>query len=782
MKVKSISQRISVALLCLMLLTSLLPARALAADEGSSGQSEPEGTALLADTAGDVSYIDEYGNPQTCPSATEVTGSDTSWGASDSDEHWYVVNSDVPIGSLVTVKGDVHLILANECSLTVNGGINVTGGNSLTIYAQDKGTGTLTADGGSSQAGIGGGNNGQSGGAITINGGTVNAIGGNGSAGIGGGFDGAGGNITINGGAVTANGGSSGAGIGGGNDGGAGGNITINGGTVIATGGSGSFGGAGIGGGAGYYSGGAGGNITINGGTVTATGNGNGAGIGGGASYRGGGDNGTFSTGDSGRAVIFASSISDQSKQDSWKGVIFQGADGQVYGTSVTPTEDFEIPESYTLTIEEGQTLTIPADITLTNNGTIVNNGTIDGTVGGNIVVDTYYLDTNNETQNKRANLVTNTSITWTDSDPDGGWYVVTGNVTIGQRVNVNGDVHLILADGCSLTVNGGINVSGDNSLTIYGQDKGTGALTANGKNEAMSPSQAGIGGGQDQSGGTITINGGTVNATGVEYMGNAGAGIGGGSGGAGGKITINGGTVKATGGDRAAGIGGGSAGAGGEITISGGTVTANGGNSAAGIGGGENGAFSTGDSGRAVIFASSISDQSNKENWSGVIFEDGAGKVYGTNVAPTEDFTIPDGDTLTIEDGRTLTISEGITFTNNGTIICYGTIDGDVGGSGNVLVDTYYLNTGHESVNVQASLVSAGSTTWAGSDPDGGWYVVQGEVDINSLVTVKDDVHLILADGCNLTVNGGINVSSGNSLTIYGQDEGTGALTANGA
>lgn len=164
MKVKSISQRISVALLCLMLLTSLLPARALAADEGSSGQSEPEGTALLADTAGVVSYIDEDGNLRTCANATEVTGNLASWGASDGAGHWYVVQDKVDITSLVTVTGDVHLILADECNLTVTGGITVNGGNSLTIYGQDEDTGTLIANGGSNQAGIGGGNIGQSGG------------------------------------------------------------------------------------------------------------------------------------------------------------------------------------------------------------------------------------------------------------------------------------------------------------------------------------------------------------------------------------------------------------------------------------------------------------------------------------------------------------------------------------------------------------------------------------------------------------------------------------------
>ena len=144
MKVKSISKRISAVLLCLVLVTSLLSAGALAADPG-------------------ISYIDADGKPQTRDSATAVTESVTEWG-DDYNDGWYVVNSTLTISERVTVTGDVHLILADGCTLTASQGINVSVGNSLTIYAQDKGTGTLTADGGSSQAGIGGGNLGQSGG------------------------------------------------------------------------------------------------------------------------------------------------------------------------------------------------------------------------------------------------------------------------------------------------------------------------------------------------------------------------------------------------------------------------------------------------------------------------------------------------------------------------------------------------------------------------------------------------------------------------------------------
>ena len=32
------------------------------------------------------------------------------------------------------------------------------------------------------------------------------------------------------------------------------------------------------------------------------------------------------------------------------------------------------------------------------------------------------------------------------------GWYAVTADTTIGPRISVSGDVHLILCDGCTLT------------------------------------------------------------------------------------------------------------------------------------------------------------------------------------------------------------------------------------------------------------------------------------------------------------------------------------------
>ena len=345
---------------------------------------------LLADTVV-VDYLDcdENGKNWTTKQATAtlLDSYATSWSADDGTEHWYVVRGSINIDGRPTVTGDVHLILEDGSSLTARG-ITVQDSdndpdngspNKLTIYAQSTGgnTGrlTATATGNNRSSGIGGGIGGSCG-ELTINGGIIEARGNSNNfgagAGIGGGMSsgnaGNGGNITINGGKVTATSSRSAAGIGGSCNG-MGGNITINGGEVTATGGSSFGGGSGIGGG---YTG-AGGTITISGGTVTASGGDGCAGIGDGNS----GSAGTFSTGSNGNAVIFANSISDQSgKNDgNWKGVLFEGDNGQVYG-EVTRTEDFEIPEGKTLSIPNGSELYLTEGATMTNRGTI--------TVGGN--------------------------------------------------------------------------------------------------------------------------------------------------------------------------------------------------------------------------------------------------------------------------------------------------------------------------------------------------------------------------------------------------------------
>lgn len=177
--------------------------------------------------------------------------------------------------------------------------------------------------------------------------------------------------------------------------------------------------------------------------------------------------------------------------------------------------------------------------------------------------------------------------ITW-----KGGWYVVRKGdaVTFNAPIEIQGDVCLILEDGCSMTTNKSIIVNEGNSLTIYGQKESSGKLKIDGIANA-----AALGSETGQNCGKIIIYGGDIKVTG---KGN-GAGIGGGrvgddgSGGDGGDghagyISIYGGTVEATGGGSAAGIGGSREG--GTINIYDGTITATGGEFAAGIGGGTGG------------------------------------------------------------------------------------------------------------------------------------------------------------------------------------------------
>ena len=185
--------------------------------------------------------------------------------------------------------GQVTITLAAGTDNGLKGGYGAAGlqknggEGTLTI----RGTGSLTATGGSYAAGVGGGQR-QSAAGITIESGTVTAVGGGskdqeGAAGIGGGYQGAGQSITISGGTVTATGNGGGAGIGGGS-GASGSGITVTGGTVTATGTE-AKGGVDVGAGIGGGSAGDGREITVSGGMVTALSASRyaGAGIGGGS-------------------------------------------------------------------------------------------------------------------------------------------------------------------------------------------------------------------------------------------------------------------------------------------------------------------------------------------------------------------------------------------------------------------------------------------------------------------------------------------------------------------
>ena len=153
-----------------------------------------------------------------------VTSSTTTMGA-DNTVTWYIVDNIVSVSDRITVNGTVHLILCDGTTLTASKGITVNSGNTLNIYGQTSGTGTLNATGvqvngsGTESAAIGSTNS-STVCNITIHGGRITANSAGWTAGIGGGIRGGGGSITIYGGTINATGhGSTSEGIGHGADG-----------------------------------------------------------------------------------------------------------------------------------------------------------------------------------------------------------------------------------------------------------------------------------------------------------------------------------------------------------------------------------------------------------------------------------------------------------------------------------------------------------------------------------------------------------------------------------
>ena len=113
--------------------------------------------------------------------------------------------------------------------------------------------------------------------------------------------------------------------------------------------------------------------IVINGGVVEAIG---GKGI-------NCGNEGSFTTdynNKTGSAFITTSSISDSDDTSGWSCIVKSGNDITVYG-DIELDNDLEIGENEKLIITEGSTLTIPDGVTVTNSGSIVINGVVNGSV-----------------------------------------------------------------------------------------------------------------------------------------------------------------------------------------------------------------------------------------------------------------------------------------------------------------------------------------------------------------------------------------------------------------
>ena len=583
------------------------------------------GAGIGGGSGGDGGSINIHGGTVTSNGADGGAGIG---GGSDGDGGTITING----GNVTTTGGSGGM---GGGGAGIGGGSDGNGGT-IIINA-----GTVTAIGGSGSmvfgggAGIGGSYIG-SGGTITITGGAVTAIGGDYSAGIGGGYIGSGGTITIIGGAVTATGGSGANDLGAGEDGSFN-FITIDGGSVKSdtvnpspTNGanpvfktevtlSGVITETPV-----TYSVDSGATIStvtdndgklylwlpaderslavtansktyitsvtvadsndnvatatpvsvITAENVTVT-----------------GADGTFQTGDTVTVTWNNSSSGDNNENITAVTVDFS-AFGGASAEAAEETEEASNIWTATYTIQSG---TLVADncsvaVTATNGsgnqstyrtpGYAVNNTMLNISQGDITITaaGTYSVigSTNSKTITVAPNISGDVNLTLNEVTIN----VPATNNKAALSVGANSTLNLTLTGNNTLRSGNfcaGVQVPQNATLVITQQSLGT--LNAYGGSGG-----AGIGGGLDRNGGTISIAGGTITAT-----GNDGAGIGGGWGGSGGTITINGGTVTATG-TYSAGIGGGDGGSGGSITINGGTVTANGGTNGAGIGGGDGG------------------------------------------------------------------------------------------------------------------------------------------------------------------------------------------------
>ena len=190
------------------------------------------------------------------------------------------------------------------------------------------------------------------------------------------------------------------------------------------------------------------------------------------------------------------------------------------------------------------------------------------------------YLDENGEEQVCRSPV----QLDGTDWSEE--WYLATGNLTLSERAVVSGNVHLILADGCKLTLEKGVNVPENASLHIYACSTGDDMGRLSAKVDSVKDNGAAIGGNNTKQTGSIDINGGNISATAYGYYSSgpselsvipAAAAIGGGFSGGAGTVVIRGGIVNADAANysTAAAIGSGTYGESGSVQILGGKVFA---------------------------------------------------------------------------------------------------------------------------------------------------------------------------------------------------------------
>ncbi len=373
-------------------------------------------------------------------------------------------------------------------------------------------------------------------------------------------------------------------------------------------------------------------------------------------------------------------------------------------------------------------------------------------------------------------------------ANPGHDFWEMSNSAAIGNGGYSAGDLILSRTPVGSIAITGGtVNATGMN----FGAGIGGGdympiaSITINGGIvNAEGDDSAGIGNGGAGDGGTITITGGTINA-----VSESACGIGGGYVSDIESVVITGGDITATS-DRGAGIGSCAYQTTAQVTISGGIVTATS-NKGDGIGMGATFRddlvdFSTGTDGHAVIFASSIADQTGKDSWNGLIFEGNDGKIYGTGYTVDEDLTIPADKTLTIESGKTLTVADGVTLTNNGSIqvnqggtysgaqpsgntVMY-QVDWDTDGDGTV-DDTTYVAYGQTPSHTEGSKTGDAQYSYQFTEWNPTLAPVTGTATYTALFATSTNQYTVTLpqgqDGYTVTAQGNTTVDYGSTFTF---------------
>ena len=374
---------------------------------------------------------------------------------------------------------------------------------------------------------------------------------------------------------------------------------------------------------------------------------------------------------------------------------------------------------------------------------------------------------------NSNAVVVSST----TTAMQSGCWYVVSEDATVADRITVNGDVNLVLCDGATLTAEQGISVTDGNSLTIYSQSGNTGKLVASVPNASGSMYNAAIGGDRDD----------RAHNTGTPVKA--------------GTINIHGGDINATAVYGAAGIGQAHEGEASTINIYGGKITASGGT---GIGG----------TGATVHlgWCRESDDFINSKGFRGTVVFDKAFAIDGTNFGATLESIAGKKIVPTTKNFYTVTFQPNNDSQMDALCMLSGTTIPEpdmplkarhqfagwydnVGFSGSAydfttaVNRTFTLYAKWDNVAPISYIDADGHTVNDFTDytplencytelPEGTYFVGKNTT-VSSRIELGGTVNLILGDGATLTAEKGIHVAEYNTLNIFVQSAGTGALTA---